>query len=388
MALSGSWREVSEGALRHNVRTLKSLVGEGKKLGVVVKADAYGHGLASVAPIAVDAGADWLVVNFASEAAAVRALGGNCATVPLYICGTVFAHEAASIVASRARALVYDIDVARALDTASRAQNVVTPIHIKIETGTHRQGLDTAAALSLAHMIRDDMPGLVVEGISTHFADIEDTTDHRFADAQWQSLVDARAKFNAAGYSTLIVHAANSAATILEPRTHGDLVRAGIAAYGLWPSKETLAAWRERSTPAMRAPELMPVLSWRALLAQVKDVPAGGYVGYGRTWRATRASRIGIVPVGYFEGYDRRLSNVAHALVRGVRAPVRGRVCMNMCMIDVTDVPGARAGDVATLLGTDGDDRISAEQLAGWMSSIHYEAVSRIHGGQVSRLTP
>lgn len=397
-----SWREVSASALRHNVATLKSLVGD-KLLGVVVKADAYGHGLASVATIAVDSGADWLVVNFAHEAAAVRALGGACATVPLYVCGTVFAHEADAIAQAQARVLVYDVDVARALDAASRARGVVTPVHIKIETGTHRQGLDVDSALALAEQIAS-MTGLVVEGISTHFADIEDTTDHRFADAQWQGLVDARKRFldrgaptgatgatgatvGTAGQARLLVHAANSAATILEPKTHGDLVRAGIAAYGLWPSKETLAAWRERSTPAMRAPELRPVLSWRARLAQVKDVPAGGYVGYGRTWRATRPSRIAIVPVGYFEGYDRRLSNVAHALVHGVRAPVRGRVCMNMCMIDVTDVPAARAGDVATLLGSDGDDRVSAEQLAGWMGSIHYEAVSRIHMNQPSVVT-
>lgn len=383
----GSWREVSEGALRHNVATLKTLVGPQKLLGVVVKADAYGHGLASVAPVAVGAGANWLVVNFASEATAVRALGGPCSNVPLYVCGTVFAHDADAITNAKARALVYDVDVARALDAASVARGIVTPVHIKIETGTHRQGLDIGAALALANVIRESMQGLVVEGISTHFADIEDTTDHRFADAQWDALVEARTQFSSR-YPHLITHAANSAATILEPRTHGDLVRAGIAAYGLWPSKETLAAWRERSTPAMRAPELLPVLSWRALLAQVKDVPAGGYVGYGRTWRATRPSKIAIVPVGYFEGYDRRLSNVAHALVRGVRAPVRGRVCMNMCMIDVTDVPEARAGDVATLLGADGDDRISAEQLASWMGSIHYEAVSRIHGGQISRLVP
>ena len=380
-AMHSSWREVSEAALRHNVKTLKALVGE-QRLGVVVKADAYGHGLAAVAPIAVSAGADWLVTNFAHEARAVRALAG-CEQVPLYICGTVFAHEADVVAEARARVLVYDVDVARALDAASRARGVVTPVHIKIETGTHRQGLMIDDAVALARAL-SALPGLLLEGIATHFADIEDTTDHRFADAQWQGLVDAREAFREAGHPSLIVHAANSAATILERKTHGDLVRAGIASYGLWPSKETLTAFRERAPTGTRAPELMPVLAWRALLAQVKDVPAGAYVGYGRTWRTTRPSKIAIVPVGYFEGYDRRLSNVAHMLVRGVRAPVRGRVCMNMSMIDVTDVSGAAAGDVVTLLGSDGDERVSAEQLAGWMNTIHYEAVSRIHGDQIS----
>lgn len=384
--MHSSWREVSEAALRHNVQTLKGLVGE-QLLGVVVKADAYGHGLAAVAPVAVSAGADWLITNYASEAAVVRALGGVCADVPLYVCGPVFAHDANAVAAARARVVVCDLEVARALDAAARAFGVVTPVHIKIETGTQRQGLTLTDALSLASAVRA-LPGLTLEGIATHFADIEDTTDHRFADAQWQGLLEARAAFQAAGHPRVIMHAANSAATILQPRTHGDLVRAGIAAYGLWPSKETLTAFRERAAPGRKPPELLPVLSWRARLAQVKNVPAGAYVGYGRSWRATRDSKIAIVPVGYFEGYDRRLSNVAYMLVRGVRAPVRGRVCMNMSMIDVTDVPGAQAGDVATLLGMDGEERISAEQLAGWLSSIHYEAVSRIHGGQICLLAP
>jgi alanine racemase len=382
----GSWREVSEAALRHNVKTLKRTA-DGKLLGVVVKADAYGHGIGSVAPIAVDAGADWLVTNFAHEAKAVRALGGACATVPLYVCGTVFAHEADVIVAAGARAVLHNLDVALALDASSRARGVVTPVHVKIETGTHRQGLRLHDALALAREV-NVLKGIVLEGLATHFADIEDTTDHRFADAQWQGLMDARAAFRAVHSGPLIMHAANSAATLLEHKTHGDLVRAGIATYGLWPSKETLMAFRARTPSAAREPELVPVLAWRALVAELKDVPSGAYVGYGRTWRATRPSKIAVVPVGYFEGYDRRLSNVAHMLVRGARAPVRGRVCMNMSMIDVTDIPGAMAGDVVTLLGSDGDERVSAEQLAAWMGTIHYEATSRIHGGQISTLVP
>jgi alanine racemase len=379
-----SWREVSALALRHNVATLRGLAGPGPKLGVVVKADAYGHGLGQVAPVLVEAGVDWLIVNFAHEAQAVRALPG-CSDTPLYLCGTLFPHEAPRVVEARARTVLYDAETARALDAASQAAGVVTPVHIKLETGTHRQGLVTAEALAFARVLQT-MAGLRIEGLTTHFADIEDSTDHRFADAQWATLDEAVAAFRGAGIAVPVVHAANSAATILEAKTHGDLVRVGISAYGLWPSKETLAAWRERQTGT--APTLVPVLAWRARLAQVKDVPAGAYVGYGRTWRTTRATKIAIVPVGYHEGYDRRLSNAAHMLVRGVRAPVRGRICMNMTMIDVTDVPGAAAGDVATLLGADGDERLSAEQLASWMGSIHYEVVSRIHPGQIPVATP
>ena len=377
-----SWREVSASALAHNVATLRGLAGPAK-LGVVVKADAYGHGLGPVCQGLVRAGVDWLIVNFAHEAVSVRALVDP--GLPIYVCGTVFAHDAPALVDAGARVVLYDPLVAAALADVSRARGVVTPVHLKIETGTHRQGLTTADAGALAARVRE-LGSLTLEGLTTHFADIEDSTDHRFAESQLAALHEAQRALAAQGLSVPMVHAANSAATILDERTRGDLVRVGIAAYGLWPSKETLAAFKERHgrTP----PTLSPVLSWRARLAQVKDVPAGAYVGYGRTFRTTRPSRIGILPVGYHEGYDRRLSNVGHVLVRGQRAPVRGRVCMNMGMVDLTDVPGAAAGDVATLLGSDGEERISAEQLAAWMGTIHYEAVARIHGGQPSQLLP
>ncbi|MCC7075127.1 MAG: alanine racemase [Deltaproteobacteria bacterium] len=371
-----SWREVSASALRHNVTTLRALAGTAK-LGVVVKADAYGHGLAPTCAAFVDAGADWLIVNFAHEATAARAAVSP--ELPLYVCGTVFPHDAPALVEARARVVLYDPLVAEALAAASRARGLTTPVHLKIETGTHRQGLAVADALALAERVRA-LGGLTLEGVTTHFADIEDSTDHRFAHGQLAALHEAQRALTAAGHAVPMVHAANSAATILDERTRGDLVRVGIAAYGLWPSKETLAAFSERHGRA--PPTLRPVLSWRARLAQVKDVPAGAFVGYGRSFRTTRPSRIGVLPIGYHEGYDRRLSNVAHVLVRGLRAPVRGRVCMNMSMVDLSDVPGACAGDVATLLGSDGDERVSAEQLASWMGSIHYEVVARIHGGQ------
>jgi alanine racemase len=385
------WCEVSTGALARNIGTLRARLGtrRERRLGVVVKADAYGHGVAVVAPALVAAGVDWLIVNSAREARHLRTLDGIPGDHPVYVCGPLQPFEAPAIVDARARTVVVDVDVARALSHASVSTGIVTPVHVKIETGTHRQGLTLADAVAFVRVARA-LPGLVVEGVTTHFADIEDTTDHRFADAQLQALLDARAALIGDGNDIPVLHSANSAATLLDERTHGDLVRVGIAAYGLWPSKETEAAWLQRRLTSSATlppgpvddagvPSLQPALQWRALLGQVKVVPAGGYVGYGRTFRATHPTRIAIVPVGYHEGYDRRLSNVAHVLVDGVRCPVRGRVCMNMMMVDVTDVPGARPGSVATLLGVDGDERVTAEQLAGWMGTIHYEVTSRIH---------
>ncbi len=388
-----TWCDIDRSALVANLRTLRDRLADSgtARLGVVVKADAYGHGLAACVP-AIARHADWLIVNSAKEATAVRAvLSDNDSDddMPLYICGPLLPFEAPAVIAARARCVVANLDLARALSAAAQAHSTTVPVHLKVETDTHRQGVSVADVVAFADAVRS-LAGLVVEGITTHYADIEDTTDHRFADRQTMLLREARDALRVHGHDVLC-HGANSAATLLDARTHGDLVRTGIASYGLWPSRETQAAWLDRRLREVRTqpphpvddkdtlPTLTPVLSWRARLVQIKTIEAGAYVGYGRTYRATHASRIAIIPVGYHEGYDRRLSNTGHVLVHGVRCPVRGRVCMNMTMVDVTDVPNAAVGDTATLIGTDGDERISAEQLASWMGTIHYEVTSRIH---------
>jgi alanine racemase len=168
---------------------------------------------------------------------------------------------------------------------------------------------------------------------------------------------------------------ANSAATILWPETHLAMARVGIAIYGMWPSKETQvsAALAHRDGIVLR-----PAMTWKTRIAQVKDVEAGDWIGYGRSYRTTHPTRLAVLPVGYYDGYDRKLSNLAYVLVGGRRAPVRGRICMNMTLVDVTDVPGARAGDEVVLLGAQGADAVTAEQFAAWADTINYEVTTRI----------
>ena len=211
-----------------------------------------------------------------------------------------------------------------------------------------------------------------------HFADIEDTTDHRFARRQIEAFDEACERIRSSGpvAEPFIRHAACSAAAVLFASTHLELVRVGISQYGLWSSKETYVACLEQGKPTM---PLEPALTWKTRIAQVKDVPEGADVGYGRTWRATRSSRIAVLPVGYHEGLDRRLSNTGHVLIHGKRAAIRGRVCMNMCMVDVTDVPGAEVGSDVVLIGGEGDERVSVEHHARWCGSIAYEIVARLH---------
>lgn len=375
-----SWCEISRSAIYSNVATLRQRIGADVILGVVVKSNAFGHGMITCAKEFVAAGADWLIVNFAYEAVQLRQAGIEA---PIYICGNVSAAQAALVAQTQARVVLYDTEVARALAKAGRDIGKPVPVHLKIETGTHRQGLPLTEAIELARLV-SELDGIVLEGLATHYADIEDTTDHRFAHQQLLLLQEAREAFRQADLEVPMLHSANSAATILWPETHGSMVRVGIAAYGLWPSRETyttvLQSYASHSEGFI--PNLQPVLAWRTRVVQVKDVPTGGYVGYGRTFRATYPTRIAVLPLGYYEGYDRRLSSLAHVLINGKRSPVRGRVCMNMTMVDVTHIQDVEVGTVVTLLGSDDEEKVSAEQLASWMGTINYEVVSRINPSQ------
>lgn len=369
-----NWVEVSASALRQNVGEFRRRLGSKVKLGAVVKSNAYGHGMLEAAAIAREAGADWLCVNNVDEGAALRAAGHEA---PVLVMGYVELARLGEVVEHGLRPVVYNPETVDRLEALAARAGRSVAVHVKVETGTHRQGVLERDIPSFAERIRRSQH-VVLEGMTTHFANIEDTTDHGMAESQIAVFDRVQEVLTAAAGPVPIRHAACSAAALLFTRTHLELARIGISLYGLWPSKETYVSLLERGKPAL---DLRPVLSWKTRVAQVKDVPEGAYVGYGCTWRAGRNSRIAVLPVGYFEGYDRGLSGIAHALVRGRRAPVRGRVCMNMCMVDVTDIPGVSVEDEVVLLGAQGDERIPAEQLASWCGTISYEVVSRIHPG-------
>ncbi len=367
-----SWLEIDGAALRNNLAEFRRRVGPAVRLGAGVKANANGHGLLEVARVARGARADWLCVNNVEEAVALRAASHDG---PILIMGYVPLDALEAVVEHDLRPVVYNPEtVDRLAALAERARRRVR-VHVKLETGTHRQGVMEADVPSFTARVRA-APWLELEGITTHFANIEDTTDHRFAESQIAAFDRLTAAVTAAGGPVELRHTACSAAALLFTRTHLDLARIGISLYGLWPSKETYVSCLERGKPAL---DLRPAMTWKTRIAQVKTVAEGGYVGYGCTYRATRPTRIAVLPIGYHEGYDRGLQASAHVLVRGRRAPVRGRICMNMCMVDVTDVPGAALEDEVVLLGGQGDERITAEQLASWCGTISYEVVSRIH---------
>ncbi len=366
------WVEIDKAALSHNIGLFRALVGEKKKLLAVVKANAYGHGLREISGLALERGVDWLGVHSLDEALALRGFG---ISAPVLILGAVARADLDQAVEADVRLTVYNPETVDRLESVCRRLGRKARLHIKVETGTNRQGVAAQQLLALARRIRRS-PNLVLEGLSSHFANIEDTTDPAYPDLQLENYRKAVAQLESRGIRIPVKHMSCTAATILFPKTHYDMTRVGIGLYGLWPSKETyLSCLHLHLTPL----KLKPVLSWRTRIAQVKSLAKGSFVGYGCTYRTTRPSRLAVLPVGYSDGYDRGLSNSGYVLIRGRRAPVRGRVAMDFIMVDVTDVPGARLEDEVTLLGRDGRESLTAEQLASLAGTISYEVLARLN---------
>jgi alanine racemase len=363
------WVELDAKAPEHNLRQLRAGSAPGVLACAVIKSNAYGHGVAQIAPLL--GSAEWFGVNSLEEGLELRALGVG---KPVLLLGHVPIGDLATAVEAELRLTVYNRETVEAL----RALPPGLPparVHLKVDTGTARQGVLPEDLGDFLRLLKESAPRLLLEGLSTHYANIEDTLNHAYAELQMARFNAALAAVDAAAGRPPYIHTACTAAALLFSSTHYTMLRSGIGLYGLWPSRETLVSAREKRGPV---PDFHPVLTWKTRIAQVKTIPEGSFVGYGCSYRTMRRTTLGVLPVGYADGYDRALGNRAHVLVRGRRAPVIGRICMNLCMIDLTDVPGARLEDEVVLLGSSGEERISAETMAEWAGTINYEVVARI----------
>lgn len=376
---SKTWVEISRSALTQNIRSFRTHVGAKTPILAVVKSNAYGHGLIEVARIAQDAGAAWLGVDNVDEGIELRK---NGIRKPILVLGYTLDERLRDAVSNRLSVTVYNMETVRAL--ARLRLHPVGPhpangahaafVHVKIDTGTTRQGVHGEELRRLVRALKKT-DGVVIEGASTHFANIEDTSDRSYADLQLERFRDGLSIILKEGIDPPWKHAACSAATILYPDTYFNLVRLGISMYGLWPSKETHAVAKQKR----RTLALHPVMSWKTVVAQVKRVKKGTPVSYGLSERVSRNSVLALIPVGYWDGYDRGLSNSGTVLIRGRRCNVIGRVCMNMFLADATDVPKIRVGDEVALLGAQRKERITADDIASKIGSINYEIVTRVN---------
>jgi len=369
-----SWIELSAAAYSHNIAFFRQRLAASTELSLVIKSNAYGHGMKEIAELAVRNGADSFCVHSLEEALYLREIGID---KNVLIMGPVPLKQLASVVQHNFRIALYNTETLEELDRLTQKTGQPVRVHLKLETGTHRQGIDGKDLPRFLDNLKS-APYVLLEAAYTHFANIEDTTSHEFAFRQLDRFNEMTAFIGNSGFGDVKKHTACSAAILLFPETHFDMVRLGISQYGLWPSRETFVSYKIKHT---RNGEdvLKPVLRWKARIGQIKDVPSGNYIGYGCTYQTSRDSRIAILPIGYADGYDRALSNQSYVLIHGRRAPVRGRVCMNLVMVDITDIPDVRLEDEAVLIGRQGDETISVDLLAGLSSTINYEFVSRIN---------
>lgn len=364
-----TWAEIDLAAIAHNTAALARLA-RPAALMAVVKADAYGHGAAPVARTALAHGAAWLGVAQVDEGVQLRQAG---VTAPILVMGATLPEQADAVVRHGLCVAVVAGDLLAALDARARALGRRVPVHLKVDTGMGRLGRPPGAELTALARAVANLPGLVGEGLFTHLASA-DEADSAQTQQQLERFAAASRDLAAAGLLLSIRHAANSAGLLAHPEARFDLVRSGIALYGAGPSA-TLAA----------KARLRPVMSWKARIVFVKQVPADAPIGYGATYRTEEQETIATLPVGYADGFSRAWSNRGSVLVGGRRCPVVGRVCMDQTMVRIPAGVAVNTGDAAVLLGEQAGAAITVDELARGLGTIPYEVLCLV-GRRVVRI--
>jgi len=372
-----TYAEIDREAFRHNIRILRSLVGAGVRMMAVIKGDAYGHGAKALAPAALEAGADCLGVAVLEEAIELRESGIRA---PILILTGVFPDEMEDFLKHDLATVIGSADLARELSRQAARVGKKAKVHLKVDTGMGRLGPRPEGFLQLVQHLAADSH-LAIEGVSTHFssADEDDADFTREQLARFQAVLG---ELKAAGVAVPLAHAANSAATLNYKASHFDMVRPGIILYGALPS------------PAMKAQVdgvklggkgFQPVMHWKTRVLQVGNKPAGSAISYGRRFITRRDSVIAALPIGYADGLHRNLSNKMSVLVHGRRAKQVGTICMDLSLIDVTDIPGVKEGDEVVLFGKQGDAYLSVDEMAAHGDTLSYEILCHV-GKRVPRL--
>ena len=349
--------EIDLSAIRHNVGVMRNCLAEGVDFLAVVKADGYGHGAVQVARAAISAGAKMLAVAIPEEGVQLRQAGIE---TPILVLGGIEESAAEIIAACNLTQVVFDETRILALNRAGEKYGRKVSVHLKLDTGMSRIGVRTREEVQRLVRLIDSLDHVALTGCFTHMA----TADEDFCEdthaqiARFAGLCDAIAEIHP---GRIIRHAANTASIFRYPQAHFDMVRGGIALYGYPPFAADLG--------------LRPAMRWTARAVYVKTIKPGDKVSYGGLFEAKRPTRVMTVPVGYADGYRRGLTGKGCVLVRGQRAPILGRVCMDQIMVDVTDIPEAKVGDEVVLLGAQGNEMIDADEMAAWMGTISYEVI-------------
>lgn len=359
-----TWIEIDKAAVKHNAAAMRKLLSPGTKLFAVVKSNAYGHGIFAMPPLLLESGVDGFCVDSIIEAVAMRERG---ITAPILVLGFTLpklyplAHE------HNITLTISSMDSLRELCRAKTAPQ----FHLKVDTGMHRQGVYVEEISDIIALLKKSPAGKALAGVYTHFASAKDINYPTYTDMQTAAFDCALALLQKAGWTKLVRHAAATAGAMVNKKYHYDAVRVGIGFYGLWPSKELRIQMPDIN--------LLPILSWHTVVGEVKHAKKGDYVGYDLVERLRRDSTLAVIPVGYWHGFPRALSGVGEVLVNGKRARVLGRVSMDIIVVDVTGISCAM-GDIATLIGAQGKEVITAEECAAAAGGAsYYEYLTRLN---------
>jgi alanine racemase len=357
-----TWAEIDLAASEYNIRRIRSLLAPNVKMLAMIKAEAYGHGMVGVARAAERAGASML--GFASLSEAL-ALSDEARALPRLVVGWTPGWLAEAAIQNDVTCMVCDLETATEFARTAQRVGKTARVHVKVDTGMHRLGFMPAEAVEAIAQIAA-MEGLTLEGVFTHFAKA-DEIDPAYTVGQFEKFKRILSEVAARGIHIPIKHCANSPTILRFPEMHLDMVRPGIILHGLDPSEDVLC-------PS----DFKPVLTLKTMVASVKVLPPGSPVSYGGTYLTPGYERIAVIPIGYADGFRRKPSNWGEVLVRGQRAPIVGRVCMDQCMINVTHLPEVKLGDEVVLIGAQGADRIRAEDVAVRLGTNNYETTSMV----------
>lgn len=357
-----NWVEIDLDAIAHNCREVKKWIGEKTELAAVIKGNAYGHGIVKVAQTALENGATRFAAARVDEGVVVRKAGIEA---PVFVLGYVPAEEMETVVKWRITPPIMHWHTAKAVSELSSAQGVITPVHVKVDTGMGRFGLLPDEVVDFVERLIE-LPGIRLEGLYTQFA-VADEADKTYTYQQWEVYKKVLEELEEAGISIPIRHVCNSAATLNFPEMHLEMVRCGTAIYGHYPSPVT-----DRSVP------LRPAMTLKSRVGRIRTLPPDSSISYGRTYTTTRPTTVALVPIGFGDGFSRKLSNKGSVLIRGKRAPIVGRVCMDQCIVDVSGIPEVQQDDEVVLFGRQNGAEITAEEIASIMDSINYVVLKAV----------
>lgn len=358
-----TWIEISRKAIKNNYRVFKKLIGKKVKFLAVVKSNAYGHELFNFAKTISDLGADWLGVDSITEAIALRKVGIK---KPILVLGYTLPQYFGLAEKQKISLTISNFENLNALIKSRKKVN----IHIKIDSGMHRQGFCLSDLEKLCELIKQNTQ-IAFEGIYTHFAAAKKPDSKSLTQKQISVFNQAIKITRKQGFFP-ITHAAATAGALNYKSAHYDMVRVGIGMYGLWPSQETKKTFYNKH-------RLIPALTWKALISELKWIEKGEKIGYDHTETLKRRSLLAIVPIGYWHGYWRAFSGKAFVLINGIRCKIIGRVAMDMVVIDVTDAGKVKVGDCVVLIGKQKNQEISADELADLAGTTHYEIVTKLN---------